>query len=101
MLPWDPQRHHPVCLGGTRAAPPEDCGGPWAYLQRVDQHYVPLGAMAIVATALECLLKADGQTTIRQVIGDRDTFREAVAQLDAYLIVTQAGVLALSNALHG
>ena len=41
--------------------------------------------MAIVATALECRLKADGQTTIRQVIGDRDTFREAVAQLDAHL----------------
>jgi hypothetical protein len=40
--------------------------------------------MATVATALESLLKADGQTTIRQVMGNRETFREAVDQLDAY-----------------
>ena len=85
MLPWDPQRRYPVCLEGKRAAPPEDCGGTWAYLQRVDQHHVPLEAMATVATALERLLKADSQATIRQVIGDRNTFREAVDQLDAYL----------------
>jgi hypothetical protein len=56
-----------------------------AYLQRVDQHHVPLDAMATVATALECLLKADGQATIRQVIKDREAFREAVNQLDADL----------------
>jgi hypothetical protein len=72
-------------LGGKRAAPPEDCGGAWAYLQRVDRHHVPLDAMATLATALERLLTADDQTTIRQVIGDPETFREAVAQLDAYL----------------
>ena len=85
MLPVDPRRRYPVCVGGKRAAPPEDCGGTWAYLQQVDQHHSPLEAMATVATALERLLKADGQTTIRQVIGDRDTFRKAVTQLDVYL----------------
>jgi hypothetical protein len=84
-LPVDPRRRYPVCTGGKRAALPEDCGGTWAYLQQVDQHHIPLEAMATVATALERLLKADGQTTIRQVIGDRDTFREAVTHLDAYL----------------
>jgi hypothetical protein len=85
ILPLDPRRFYPVCTGGKRAAPPEDCGGTWAYLRRVDQHHVPLDAMATVATALERLLKADDQTTIRQVIGDSETFREAVAQLDVYL----------------
>jgi hypothetical protein len=30
--------------------------------------------MATMATALERLLKADDQTTIRQVIGDQETF---------------------------
>ena len=85
VLPLDSRRRYPVCLGGKRAAPPEDCGGAWAYLQRVDRHHVPLEAMAVVATVLNRLLKADDQTTIRQIIGDRETFREAVDQLDAYL----------------
>jgi hypothetical protein len=85
MLLWDLQRHYPVCLGGKRAVPPEDCGGAWAYLQLVDQHHVPLDAMAIVATAIEHMLEADDQTPIHQAIGDLETFREAVTQLDAYL----------------
>jgi hypothetical protein len=85
LRPVDPRRSYPVCTGGNRAAPPEDCGGVWAYMQLVDQHHLPLAAISVVATALERLVQADGQTTIRQVIGDRATFREAVDQLDAYL----------------
>jgi Plasmid pRiA4b ORF-3-like protein len=27
-----PQRDYPVCIGGKRACPPEDCGGPWAFM---------------------------------------------------------------------
>jgi hypothetical protein len=85
VLPLDSEGHYPVCLGGKRAAPPEDCGGAWAYLQRVDRHHVPLEAMAVVARVLNRLLAADDQTTMRQIIGDRDAFRAAVDQLDAYL----------------
>jgi hypothetical protein len=85
VLPLDSRGRYPVCLGGKRAAPPEDCGGAWAYLQMVDRHHVPLEAMAVVATVLNRLLKADDQTTIRQIIGDQETFREAVDQLDVYL----------------
>jgi hypothetical protein len=85
IVPLDPRRFYPICTGGKRAAPPEDCGGAWAYMQLVDRHHVPLEAMAVVATVLNRLLEADGQTTIRQVIGDAETFREAVDQLDAYL----------------
>jgi hypothetical protein len=85
IVPLDPRRIYPVCTGGKRAAPPEDCGGAWAYLQMVDRHHVPLEAMAVVATVLNRLLKADDQTTVRQIIGDQETFREAVDQLDAYL----------------
>jgi Plasmid pRiA4b ORF-3-like protein len=85
MLPVDPRRRYPLCTGGKRAGPPEDCGGAWAYLQMVDHHHVPLEAMAVVARVLNRLLKADDQATIRQIVGDPETFREAVDQLDAYL----------------
>jgi Plasmid pRiA4b ORF-3-like protein len=87
ILPLAPRRVYPVCIGGKRAAPPEDCWGAWAYMERLDQHrlYPPLDAMTVVARALDRLLAADDQTTMRQVIGDAETFREAVDQLDAYL----------------
>jgi Plasmid pRiA4b ORF-3-like protein len=84
ILPLDPRRIYPVGTGGKRAAPPEACGGAWAYLQMVDRHPVPLAAMTVVARALDRLLEADDHPRIRQVIGDAEIFREAVAQLDAY-----------------
>jgi pRiA4b ORF-3-like protein len=27
---------YPICVGGQRACPPEDCGGPWAYTDFVE-----------------------------------------------------------------
>lgn len=32
-LPIDPKKRYPVCTGGARSAPPEDCGGPWAFME--------------------------------------------------------------------
>jgi hypothetical protein len=78
-------------------APPEDGGGAWAYLQRVDRHHVPLAAMATLATALERRLKVDDQTQIRQVIGDPETCRAAVAQLEAYLKAVEEFPTAIAN----
>jgi len=30
--PFDPKRVYPLCIGGARTGPPEDCGGPWAFM---------------------------------------------------------------------
>ena len=35
-----PGQHYPVCVAGARAAPPEECGGPHAFLA-MRQHYPP------------------------------------------------------------
>jgi hypothetical protein len=69
MLPLHPRRLHPVCTGGKRAAPPEDCGGPGAYMQLVDRRHPPTEAMCVFATALTPLLEVDEHTPMRQVTG--------------------------------
>jgi len=52
ILPLEPGWCYPVCRGGRRAAPPEDCGGPWAFLE-LRQHY----SMVRIADRLLELLK--------------------------------------------
>jgi Plasmid pRiA4b ORF-3-like protein len=86
LLPLAPRRVYPVCTGGKRAAPPEDCRGAWGYLERLDQHrlYPPLEAMGVVAEAISTLLAANPQTSVREALGDLEEFREAVDCLDAY-----------------
>ena len=86
LLPLAPRRVYPVCIGGKRAAPPEDCRGAWGYLEWLDQHRLspPLEAMGVVAEAINTLLAAAPQTSVREALGDLDAFREAVDCLDAY-----------------
>ena len=36
-LPFEKKRIYPVCIGGKRAGPPEDCGGPLAFMERRDE----------------------------------------------------------------
>jgi hypothetical protein len=86
LLPLAPRRVYPMCIGGKRAAPPEDCRGAWGYLERLDQHrlYPPLEAMGVVAEAINTLLAAGPQNSVREALGDLDAFREAVDCLDTY-----------------
>jgi hypothetical protein len=37
-LPFGQDRALPLCIGGSRAAPPENCPGAWDYLERLDRH---------------------------------------------------------------
>src|SRR5438876_9084553 len=84
--PGPTRRVYPVCIGGKRAAPPEDCRGAWGYMERLDHHrlYPPLEAMGVVAEAINTLLAAAPQTSVREALGDLDEFREAVDCLEAY-----------------
>lgn len=40
-LPFDAKKTYPVCIGGKRACPPEDCGGPWAYQELLHARWNP------------------------------------------------------------
>lgn len=86
VRPLAPRCVYPLCIGGQRAAPPEDCWGAWAYMERLEQHrlYPPLEAMGVVADAISILLEADPQTSVRVALGDLDELREAVDGLEAY-----------------
>lgn len=37
----EPNQYYPVCIGGQRACPPEDYGGPWAFMA-LRQQYSPV-----------------------------------------------------------
>jgi Plasmid pRiA4b ORF-3-like protein len=82
-LPFDQSRGLPLCIGGSRAAPPEDCAGAWDYLERLDRHKYqpPIEELGIMAEAVQRFLDSDGN---RHAIGDLDELREAVDQVRAY-----------------
>jgi hypothetical protein len=84
VMPGDPRRQYPICIDGKRAAPPEDCLGPKAYIERLDRHILPIEDMRIAANAVESLMKADPDSLIRDAIEDMDELEEAVHRLDAY-----------------
>ena len=92
VLPFDPKRALPSCIGGRRAAPPEDCAGALDYLKRLDWHrsHLPIDEMLIMVEAMQRILDFDGD---RHSIGDLDELREAadrVKERNSTLDPTQA-----------
>jgi hypothetical protein len=48
----EPHRHYPVCIDGRRACPPEDCGGPWRFME-LRQHYSRYHIMGCILDIIE------------------------------------------------
>jgi len=76
-----------VCIGGSRAAPPEDCGGSWDYMGQVDHHRFepPLEELQLIAKVLKRFTKAkDHEKKVRDLIGAPDILREALDRVKEY-----------------
>ena len=58
ILPGAEQGVFPVCIGGSRCAPPEDCGGVWAFQQKRDE--APWRAQELLGQIAECARDRDG-----------------------------------------
>jgi hypothetical protein len=75
-LPLDEAKTYPICIGGAWAGPPEDCGGPWAYMQ-LRQHYSPWH----IADAIGAILDEEGPGPLQEF---RERFPQALYWLSAH-----------------
>lgn len=61
QTPVDPRRTYPLCNGGAHGGPPEDCGGPWAFMAQ-RQQYTPFFVAEQVSEMLREGTVVDGAT---------------------------------------
>jgi hypothetical protein len=57
ILPPPPQQIYPVCIGGKRSGPPEDCGGVVAFQQQRDE--APWRGQELLDQIAECVRARD------------------------------------------
>jgi hypothetical protein len=85
-LPIAAQKTYPVCIGGRRAAPPEECGGPDAYRTLIDHHRwnPPFEDLAYLGEAVSRMLAALEDESVRSAVGDLADLREALDRVANY-----------------
>jgi hypothetical protein len=87
VLPWK-GRLWPVCTGGRRLAPPEDCGGGRAYVEQGDRRWRewsdawPREDWALLAEILQRVLDSDG--AIAALVADRERLLAALERVKAH-----------------
>jgi hypothetical protein len=55
--PFEPAQAYPVCIGGKRSVPPEDCGGTWAFQQRREE--APWRGQELLDQIAKCVRERD------------------------------------------
>lgn len=87
VLPWK-GRLCPVCIGGRRLAPPEDCGGARAYMEQGDPRWRewsdawPREDWELMAETMQRVLDSDGDLWV--VVRDRQSLRGALERVKAH-----------------
>ena len=71
MVQAEPGRTYPRCIGGRRAGPPEEWGGPWDFLERTQPHLV-FDAIMHAAEIVRLLLEAAEDDDLASVGVHRD-----------------------------
>src|SRR5260221_671732 len=86
IQPIREKKIYPVCVGGACASPPEDCGGPEAYMEKMDHHRwnPPLDELRLIAAAVGRVIDSQGHERIRDLLGDFDALEEAVDRPETY-----------------
>jgi hypothetical protein len=91
ILAADPAGCYPRCTGGRRAGPPEECGGPWTFME-LSQPYRVLEVVSRAAEIVGTLL--DDMTQL----GDR---RAELAALYPWMTLERFDRRAVNQALAG
>jgi hypothetical protein len=87
VFPWK-GRLCPVCTGGRRLAPPEDCGGARAYMEQGDPRWrewcdaMPRDEWALMAETMQRLLDSGGD--VSALVGDREQLLGALERVKAH-----------------
>jgi hypothetical protein len=87
VMPLSSQRLLPLCIGGQRLAPPEDCGGARFYMEEGDPRWgawwdkLPRQEFALLAETVQRRLNSDGD---RPLIPDREILLTALERVKAH-----------------
>jgi Plasmid pRiA4b ORF-3-like protein len=73
FIPPEQAPLYPMCIGGSRAAPPEDCGGPIVFQERRDA--APWGARELLHQIVDCIDQRD-VTALRDRIDEISAVKE-------------------------
>jgi hypothetical protein len=92
ILLANPDGRYPRCVGGRRAGPPEDCGGPWAFME-LSQPYRIFEVVSRAAEIVGRMLDGD--------ISQLGEHREEIAALYPWMTLERFETQAVNRALAG